>query len=112
MAAQEIPAEASGHSQWMAVATVAGPELPLVVSAPDIVGRQDQTRRLARMPEAAPLATGGNQPVAAQDVARGGAPGEAPPGMAVVQQREEFLATPDGWRRRASRIAVTISSAV
>src|SRR2546428_12516259 len=94
LAAQEIATEPIGYRQGIAVAAVAGPELSLVVGAPDIVGRQDWTRRLARMPDAAPLASGRHHSVAAQDVARGGAPGEEPPGMALVQQREEFLATP------------------
>src|SRR5205823_14563698 len=60
----------------------------------DVVGRQDLTRRLARMPDAATLASGGHHPMAAQDIARGGAPGEEPSWTALVQQREKFLATP------------------
>ena len=96
LAAQEIATKPIGHRQGVAVAAVAGPELPLVVGAPDIVRRQDLTRRLARMPDAAPLASGRHHPVAAQDVARGGAPVEEPPGMALVQRREEFLASPGG----------------
>ncbi|HWN19678.1 MAG TPA: hypothetical protein VNO19_12245 [Gemmatimonadales bacterium] len=41
------------------------------------------------------MASNRHQAVAAQDVARGGAPGEAPPRMASMQQRQEFLATPE-----------------
>lgn len=96
LAAQEIPTEAIGHGERIAVAAVAGPELPLVVGTPDIVGGENLARRLARMADATALASSRYHAVAAQDVAGGGAPGEEPSRMAPVQQRQEFLAPPGG----------------
>jgi len=46
------------------------------------------------VPDAPPLALLGHHPVAAQDVADGGAAREIPPGVALMHDREEFLAAP------------------
>jgi hypothetical protein len=46
------------------------------------------------MPDAPPLPSQGDHPMALQDVARRGATGEAPTGMPLVQQGQQFLAAP------------------
>src|SRR5207245_6233064 len=94
LTAQEIAAEPIRHRQGITVSAIARPELAFVVGAPDVVRRENLARRLAGMSDAPALAANGHHPVPAQDVARRGAAGEAPPRMPLVQQREELFAAP------------------
>src|SRR5439155_884663 len=43
---QEVTTKAIGHGQWIAVPAIPRAELPLVVGAPHVIGREDLTRRL------------------------------------------------------------------
>src|SRR5207245_7051945 len=85
LAAQEIAAEAIGHGEGIAVAAVARPKLPLVVGAPEVVGREYLARRLAGLADAPALAPEGHHSMPLQDVARRGAAGEAPARVALMQ---------------------------
>ena len=89
---QVISTSENRHSSATCIATASTRLLTIAEKAlAKLVGSSDLDRLKVHLQR---LGHGGNQPVAALDVARGGAPGEAPPRMALVQQREEFLATP------------------
>src|SRR5262249_56582824 len=96
LAAQQIATEAVRHRQRIAVPSVASAELPFVVRTPDIIGREDRARRLAGMADAAPVTFDRHQPMPLQDVARRRAAWQQPSGLALVQERQQFLAAP-GW---------------
>ncbi len=94
LAAQEVAAEPIGDCQRVAIPAVTRPELPLVVGTPHVVGGENLGRWPAGMSNLSTLAADGHHPMPAQDVARRGATGEAPSGIALVQQGQELLAAP------------------
>jgi len=96
LAAEQIAAVPIRDRQGVAVAAVAGFEVPLEVGRPDIIGRGDESRRFTGVPDPAAVALLGDQPVSAEELADGGASGPGPGGMALAEDGQQFLGAPGG----------------
>ena len=93
---EQVPTEAVGDGERIAVAAVAGLELPLVVRAPHRIRGAHDRRGPAGMAEAAARAVRGDEPVPTQDVADRRAAREGPPRVPPLEECPQLLAAPDG----------------
>src|SRR5258706_8373081 len=94
LATQQVTAVAVGDGQWKAIVAVAHLELTFEVRAPQIIGRQDRARGLARMSDAPTAALLRHHPIATEQVANRGPMRQLPMRMTLVYQSEQLLATP------------------
>lgn len=96
LAAEEISAESVGDGEGEAVESVGGFELSFEVGGPEIVGCEDGAGGLSWMTDKPAAAGFWDHAVALHDVADGGAAGQIPSRMTLVDDCEELLAAPRG----------------
>lgn len=91
LAGEQVPAEAVGNGQGIAVQAVPGPEVSFEIGGPDFIGFRHGGERPAGMADLATPARRGDQPVSFEDVAGRADGGQFPVGVAFSNKLEEFF---------------------
>lgn len=96
LAADDVAADVIGDGEREAIDTVAGFELALEISAPEVVGGENGVRGFTGMTNPTLTAGSGNQAVALEEIADGGSAGKIPIGVAAMNNFQDLFGTPIG----------------
>lgn len=94
LAAEQKSAEPVDEGEWEAVDPIAGPELPLEVGGPDIVGVEHRGERFSGMPGEATSSPSHDEAMALENIVTGGAGGPVQVGMPSGEHAKQLFGAP------------------